>query len=112
MVELQEFFGSRDNKADLERKLNASGFVLDLTSPIRLFSAQGANVSIQPINNKSAHIAGVNPVPWGFVLQLDKPLKQFYSGHPLRTFFAALDQPNAYGLMGMKPKHIAQAYLP
>ena len=109
---LQEFFGSRDNQDELVRKLEASGFTLDTSSTIPLYRANGAEVNIQPITDRSKHIAGANIVPWGFVLQLGRSLGKYYSGHPLRTFFASLDEPTAYGIMGLKPKYVAQAYLP
>ncbi len=113
MVYLQEFFGSKDDDETLVQKLKESGFVRVSNWKTPTYRTEGVFVNVQRINSEN-HVARSNPVPWGFVMELNYPLAEYSADHPLRTFFAKLEEPKAYGLglTGGRPRNQAEEYLP
>ena len=108
MIHLQEFFGSRDNLERLILKLQETGFERKPKSQ-STFECEGAFVDVQNIDLPT-HIAKDNPVPYGFVLELYRPLAEYVQKHPVREFFRKLEEPRAYGLMQLKPKYSISDY--
>ena len=108
MIYLQEFFGSRDNLERLILKLQESGFERKPAWQ-SAFECEGAFVDVQNIDLPT-HIAKDNPVPYGFVLELYRPLTEYVQKHPVREFFRKLEEPRAYGLMQLKPKYSISDY--
>lgn len=118
MTHLQEFFGSKDDDKGLVRKLEGCGFepVTDWTSAYRV---DGVFIGIQrirgggrPEEQVKHHIARANSSDFGFVMDLRDPLSEYPQDHPLRAFFAELDQPAACGICGFEPTYPVEAYLP
>ncbi len=125
---VQEFFGSRDTMEGLASKLIDSGFqpdpyafrsltifeaapaLLDPVRHCRSYRLEDVFVNIQSIAS-ATHVARTNPVSWCFVLQFGHPLNEYGYHHPLRTFFRALDQPQAYGISGLEPKYPVDQYV-
>jgi hypothetical protein len=112
MTTLQEFFASRDGELELVEKLRGAGFSRVTTWSSPTYEAEGVFVNVQRIDRKD-HVARDNPVPWGFVMELSRPLADYSNDHQLRTFFASLKEPRAYGLaISGPPRHQIEEYLP
>ncbi len=96
MVYVQEFFGSMDDEDSLVRLLETSGFkpINKWKSPA--FFYDGVFINVQPINPAN-HIAKENPTPWGFMMELNRPLDSYSEDHPMFNFFSGLNSPKAYG---------------
>ncbi len=106
MVDLQEFFGTANSQEELICILMSCGFkrTNEFTTPC--FQSDNAFINLRKVKapNKDQE-------KYGFVLELEKPLTQYSSEHPLRYFFKRLKDPEAYGSMSL-PKYQIRDYLP
>jgi len=108
---LQEYFSCGNSVEELESMLKSTGFkrVKDWKRPT--YEIGGVVfINVQKITGEG-HVAFGSGHQYCFVMELNVGLEWLPEDHPLFSLFKQLKEPQAHGIMGLKPKYTIDQYL-